>query len=323
MLSSGVIVVAVVMISEILSNSYCNGSKNFTWVPPVIKDDPIMIFFNDDIYNPSWKKYINSPHQIHLQLPENIPFSIFCGACFNQDYYNRNYESLFLNISTYPYDVDLVPVMREHNNRFFSVGTDNKCLISYMITEPLKKSSWYEYLDCSLYDGEGEISKDAKISFKVIWVNTTEPEIINETAAITALENNNISCPKINDENNNNNDDDEKANPIVNVWTINEGEGIVPSMNTVLTDDDLYFFHKNNNNAQNDTITITCSAYNIYHLKNVKQTKYIIPFQSFLNHYYYYKNHENKGISLYNRNSIYNTFLFYGIYYIFLKIYTS
>ena len=131
------------------------------WAPAGhIKTTPFISFFND-IYNPSLKttntitKSDYRGFSPHLQLPQNVSFSIFCGVCVYRDsrlFQNSNFT---LEISSnYEYKSKLVIKKSTYYGKtaIHTVGL-NKCKILFMITEPLNNGD-----DGSSSRSNGEIS---------------------------------------------------------------------------------------------------------------------------------------------------------------------
>ncbi|KAK7081324.1 hypothetical protein SK128_021728, partial [Halocaridina rubra] len=225
------------------------------WAPMSSLKSPYVTFINE-FNRPTWW----TTHSItkrkqslrELKLPKSVPFAVVCGACFQ---HSKSEPNLMIEITNHV--AQSVPKRRRDSSLQYSVGL-NKCIMTYMITEPIQKDG---KITCTLSRGKQRITEE--IFFDAIDVDIQQPaeELeISDSESPMALH-----CPA-----------SERAvtsdNPTINVWyeenKESEKESVGPAI--LSTSSVLYI------NQPPRTKTIVCAVYNIISPDNVYQTRYKI-----------------------------------------------
>ena len=274
-----------------------NISPSYTtmnWAPLGNIKKPFITFFND-VDNPSLKttnvitkqKYFNFPPS--LQLPQDIPFSIFCGVCIFKESRAFENSNFTIEISNYKYKSKIVKI---HKKIVHRVGL-NKCKILYMVTEPLDgkeeggeisctfvasqtqtykqilpfeisshhsppiHSSYYHLDDVQreLFCSGNEKKKEERGEGKKKKILITTPNFAATSTTYLS------SIPTI-----------------INVWSINNSNLVIESMKTSISIYDKLFKFNNldDDHHHPQVVEITCSTFNPFNLGEIKQVHHYV-----------------------------------------------
>ena len=140
------------------------------WGPVTTTKTPFITFMND--FNlPSWTSRDAMSKNIKVQtltLRKDAPFSIFCGACF-QETVLESELSLTINVSNRYKHVSMPLINKQNKKKTFSLGL-NQCLITYTLIEPLKENS---IISCTLTRKQKETKH--KISIRLLDDKVSKP----------------------------------------------------------------------------------------------------------------------------------------------------